>query len=79
MSRLERMFKRHPVMQFARKAQETAHETLSDSFSRVGVGLGMGQGIKSNSEANEAHLSAVKQHRIHLSMMKFDMNQRSSI
>ena len=79
MSRLENMFKRHPVLQFARKAEKGGENRLSDSFSSVGVAQGMGQGLKVNSSANLAHSSAVKRHRIHLAMMKFDMNQRSSI
>jgi len=74
---MERLVAGSPVLQFSKKAAQLEMEpvSLSDTFSPTGISFGMGQELTGNSDV--AHSKSIKQHRLSLNMMKFDMQQRS--
>lgn len=79
MPSLDKIMKRNPVLQFSTRANRTSPPMLSNRFSDTGMGVGLGQELFRPSEDVSKHVSASDRHQTHLAMMKFDMNQRSSI
>ena len=67
----------NPAFQFAKKAMRDKPVYLSDRFSNSGLSLGLGQELIGDSDRR--HHESVTRHRMFLNMMKFDIQQRSTV
>jgi len=74
---LKALFGRNPVMQFSRKAARQSHRMLSDTISPIEVSLGQGQLL--TAPQDQSHRESVERVRTRFNMMKFDIQQRSTM
>jgi hypothetical protein len=73
---LEKIMKRNPVLQFAKKAEQEYVPGLTDTTSPIGVSAGLGQEVSGREQQNIGHHVQVLRQNLMFNMMRFDFNQR---